>query len=189
MYLPRALAREEPHSVAVLSPNGRPRVLRFTHSLKLVCCALALTSCGVPNPQGEQVVARSVVVTAAAESRAPATKIVKTTNVRDVAKFREAYHRAQVRQFVLALWQWSHVPIDWFAVAGCETGGDWSMTGGVYSTGLGMLNAAIDENSPPDVALLEREGRASVWQIIGTAKRIEQRFGIHAWGCGRKLYP
>lgn len=94
-----------------------------------------------------------------------------------------------MRQWVLALWQWSHVPIDWFAIASCETGGNWSMTGATYSTGLGMLNEAVEENSTPDVARLELEGRATVWEQIATAKRIADRFGIHAWGCGKRLYP
>lgn len=142
--------------------------------------AAALTGCGRAPKTFDAVITRTTVPPPA-RHRGPSPA--------DVAKFRDAYRRAQLHQFVLAVWAWSHVPIDWFAIAGCETGGDWHVTGSTYSTGEGMLNDAIRENSPPDVAARELAGMSSVWEIIGTAKRVEARFGVHAWGCGRKLYP
>lgn len=78
---------------------------------------------------------------------------------------------------------------DWYAIAQCETGGDWNMTGSVYSTGLGMMDEAIRENSSPDVADRELSGTATVAEIIATAESIAAKHGIHSWGCGQKLYP
>jgi hypothetical protein len=72
---------------------------------------------------------------------------------------------------------------NWDAVARCETGGAWNVTGSFYSTGLGMMNAAIRENSPPDVALRELTGRASRAEIVSTAEQIAARHGIRSWGC------
>lgn len=78
---------------------------------------------------------------------------------------------------------------DWQAIANCETGGNWNVTGSVYSTGLGIMNQAIRENSPPDVAARELAGSASVAEITATAESIAAKHGIHSWGCGKKLYP
>ena len=140
---------------------------------------VALSACGARPP-------KTFDLTAAPAARTPARQHRPTSA--QIARFRQAYRHAQLERFLTALYTWSHVPVDWFAVATCETGGDWHVTGSTYSTGLGMMNAAITENSPPDIARAELNGTSTVWDIIATAKRIDARFGIHAWGCGRKLY-
>ena len=84
--------------------------------------------------------------------------------------------------FVKAQPHWTY---NWDAVAQCETGSDWNMTGSYYSTGLGMMNQAITENSPPDVAQRELSGTASVNEIKETAETIAARHGIRSWGCWR----
>lgn len=79
-------------------------------------------------------------------------------------------------------------PYDWSAVARCETGGDWSMVGSVYSTGLGMMNEAIVEHSRPAVAAAELDGTATVLQIETTADAIAAAHGIRSWGCWAAAY-
>lgn len=74
---------------------------------------------------------------------------------------------------------------DWDAVAACETGSQWQMTGATFSTGLGIMNAAIAENSPPDAAARELAGTASQAEIVATAESIAARHGIRSWGCWR----
>lgn len=106
---------------------------------------------------------------------------------------RQALHRwilhLHLRAYLTAVWNYTHNPYDWYAIANCETGGNWNMTGSYYSTGLGIMNQAIRENSPPAVAAREMAGTATVLEIVATGRRIEERFGIHAWGCGKSLYP
>jgi len=90
-----------------------------------------------------------------------------------------------VKRYLDAVWTFTHTPYDWPAIANCETGGNWNVTGSYYSTGLGMMNAAIIENSPPDVAQRELSGTATVLEIVATARQIEAKHGIHSWGCWR----
>lgn len=106
---------------------------------------------------------------------------------------RLAFHRwilmLRVRAYLEWVFTFTHTPFDWYAIAACETGGNWNVTGSRYSTGLGMENEAIRENSVPAVAARELAGTATIIEIVGTARSIESKHGIHAWGCGRKLYP
>lgn len=98
---------------------------------------------------------------------------------------RDAWRRWNAQ---LVLQQWFDA-VYWFPIARCETGANWQMHGSRYSTGLGIMNAAVRENASPDDAALLLSGRAPISLQIELAKRIERRFGVHAWACGRQLYP
>lgn len=78
---------------------------------------------------------------------------------------------------------------DWDAIARCETGQNWHMTGSRYSSGLGVMNQAVRENAPPDVAARILDGTASREEQIVMAETLEAKHGIHSWACGQKLYP
>lgn len=72
----------------------------------------------------------------------------------------------------------------WDRMAQCETGGNWHLHGR-YAGGLGIYvgtwrTVGGDEFAPtPDGATREQQ--------IAVAERIRARFGIHAWGCARRL--
>lgn len=104
-------------------------------------------------------------------------------------KFRAFVRLLALRAYLDWLWHFTHEPYDWYAIAQCETGGNWNVTGPRYSTGLGMMNQAIRENSPPEVAARELAGTATVVEIVLTAREIARKHGIHSWGCGKALYP
>lgn len=79
--------------------------------------------------------------------------------------------------------------IDWDAIAMCETGADWTMHGPRYSSALGVMNQAVREHAPPDVAQRILSGTATRDEQIAMAESVRAELGIHAWACGRKLYP
>ncbi len=70
---------------------------------------------------------------------------------------------------------------DWSCVAMRETGADYSMHGSSYSSAFGVMNQAVRENSPPDVAERILAGTASESEQLAMAQSIEARFGIDAW--------
>ena len=70
---------------------------------------------------------------------------------------------------------------DWDCFAIAETGGDWTMHGSSYSTGLGIMNQAVRENATSEVAARALAGRASKAEQIAIGERIAARFGIRAW--------
>lgn len=72
---------------------------------------------------------------------------------------------------------WHTDGYDWHALANCETGSDWSMHGGVYSTAFGIMNGA-QEMTPA-----ARNGTATPEQQLAIAIAVERRAGIRAWGC------
>lgn len=74
---------------------------------------------------------------------------------------------------------------NWPALSICETGGDFTAHGSKYSSAYGVLNQAVRENSPPDVAARILAGRASVVEQTRMAIALEHRHGIHAWSCWR----
>lgn len=74
---------------------------------------------------------------------------------------------------------------DWPALARCETGSDVHAHGSRYSSMYGVLNQAVRENSPPDVAARILAGRASVAEQTRMAITLEHRHGIRSWACWR----
>lgn len=175
--------------------------IAFACALLASSVANALNVGGYPRDRGGAVEARLLAPTPPAISRGASGDKTRSTTPRPHPLDTPAKRRAfaaliralrahdQLARYLLGVWVFTHTPIDWYAMANCETGGNWNVTGTQYSTGLGMLNQAIIENSPPDVAARELAGRASILEIVGTGRTIASWAGIHAWGCGRKLWP
>jgi hypothetical protein len=59
----------------------------------------------------------------------------------------------------------------WETVAQCETGGDWSMTGPVYSGGLGMLLA--NWAAYGGLSYAPTAGQASPAEQVSVARRVQ----------------
>lgn len=160
--------------------------MRLRRNVLAPLIAVAVTSLTACTPPAARTAIRTESISTHAHQPNPKPKPT-------LAAERRAFHRfilgLQLRAYLDAIWQFTHVPYDWYAIADCETGRDWNVTGSLYSTGLGMMNEAIRENSPPDVAARELTGTATILEIVGTARTIATRHGIHSWGCGRKLYP
>lgn len=74
---------------------------------------------------------------------------------------------------------------NWPALAICETGANTSMHGPVYSSMYGVMDEAVRENSPPDVAERILNGTASVAEQTAMAESVAAKHGIHSWGCWR----
>lgn len=71
--------------------------------------------------------------------------------------------------------------IDWPCVAEAETGSDFSMHGSSYSSAYGVMNEAVRENAPPDVAARILAGTASPAEQLAMAESIAARHGLQAW--------
>lgn len=74
--------------------------------------------------------------------------------------------------------------VDWDAVAQCETGGDWSMSGSSFSGGVGFANSSWSAYGGDEFA--SNAGSASREQQIVVAERIRADNGGRlkgAWGC------
>lgn len=71
--------------------------------------------------------------------------------------------------------------IDWDCVAVAETGADFGMHGSSYSSAYGVMNQAVRENAPPDVAARILAGSASKPEQLAMAQSIAARHGIDAW--------
>ena len=69
----------------------------------------------------------------------------------------------------------------WDCVATAETGGDWTAHGPSYSSALGVMNEAVRENAPADVAVRILNGTASRDEQIAMAQSILSRHGEGAW--------
>jgi uncharacterized protein YabE (DUF348 family) len=73
----------------------------------------------------------------------------------------------------------------WDRIALCETAGDWSMQGPLYSGGLGFYNRTWDAFGgrayAPNAGLATRE------EQILVAENIRNRVGIDGWGCAHTL--
>lgn len=74
--------------------------------------------------------------------------------------------------------------IDWNCVAVAETGGDFTMHGSSYSSAYGVMNEAVRENAPAEVAARILAGTASPDEQLQMAQSIAARFGIDAWAPG-----
>lgn len=74
----------------------------------------------------------------------------------------------------------------WDCIALHEQGGDWTAHSSTYSSGLGILNAAIRENAPtPEIAARILAGTATREEQIETADRIYVWAGPGAWSTSR----
>lgn len=155
--------------------------------LAILAAIACLTGCGRLAPKTFDDSARPVTVTVAAAE--PRTK-VETPKASRPAAALTPKQRAAFRRWIVGYWyrRWlaglaALEHYNWDAVARCETGGRWNMTGSVYSTGLGMMNQAIRENASPASAARQLAGVASRAEIVATAERIAARHGIDSWGC------
>lgn len=140
----------------------------------------ALIACGLP-PSGPHV---TQVVSSRPVSARPAARPALALH-RLTAAQRAAFRR-WIRAVVLARWldalRIAHENrYDWECISIAETGGDWTAHGPSYSSALGVMNQAVRENSPPDVAARILAGTASRAEQITMASRIADRFGIDAW--------
>ena len=77
---------------------------------------------------------------------------------------------------------------DWDCVALHETGADWTAHGSSYSSALGVMNQAVRENAPADVAARILAGTASRQEQIDMAQGIVNRFGVNAWAASTVAY-
>lgn len=108
---------------------------------------------------------------------------VEAARVAAAAKVVEE-ERAQERRRLAPAVPSSTGPVDWDAVARCETGGDWAMHGSIYSGGLGFANTSWDGYGGREFA--SHAGLASREQQIVVAERIRTANGgglAGAWGC------
>lgn len=72
----------------------------------------------------------------------------------------------------------------WDRIATCETGANFKLAGSNYSTAYGILDQAVSENAPRDVALLILTGKSQPVVQLRLAERLATRFGITAWARG-----
>lgn len=100
-------------------------------------------------------------------------------------KQRQAFHR-----WIIGIWfaryldgLWWTDGYNWRALATCETGQDWQMTGTVYSSAFGIMNEAVRENATPGIAARILAGRGSPLEQLGVAVSIERKHSIRSWGC------
>jgi hypothetical protein len=77
----------------------------------------------------------------------------------------------------------SHTGVDWDGIARCETGGNWSMSGGSFSGGLGFANTTWRGFGGGEFAA--NAGQATREQQIVVAERVYARYGLSGWGCRR----
>lgn len=148
---------------------------------------LALAGCGLRGKTFDDASAPRLEI----RSRVAALTAVSPARLtRSVAALSRAQRRA-FHRLIVHLWfaRWlAGLPVEhynWNALAQCETGGDWHMHGSYYSTGLGMMNAAIRENASPESAARQLSGSAPRSEIVATAEQIAARHGIRSWGCWR----
>jgi hypothetical protein len=73
---------------------------------------------------------------------------------------------------------------DWDCVATAETGGDYTAHGPSYSSAYGVMNEAVRENAPVDVAARILRGSASPSEQLAMAQSIAAKHGIRAWAPG-----
>jgi len=92
-------------------------------------------------------------------------------------------------QIFYAQWELNYIsPLaqsyPWDRIATCETSGNFGLAGSEYSTAYGILDQAVWENAPHDVALLILSGKSQPIVQLKLAERIATRFGITAWAGG-----
>ena len=90
------------------------------------------------------------------------------------------------KQAVL-LWFSQHPEVtafDWDCVANAETGGDFHMHGSHYSSAYGVMNQAVRENAPPEIANKILSGTATPTEQLKMAEEIVVKFGVNAWAKG-----
>lgn len=73
---------------------------------------------------------------------------------------------------------------DWSCVATAETGADFSAHGPSYSSAYGVMDEAVRENAPPDVAARIIDGTASAAEQLAMAESVEAKHGMRAWAPG-----
>ena len=71
--------------------------------------------------------------------------------------------------------------IDWACVSVAETGGDFTAHGSSYSSAYGVMNEAVRENAPPDVAERILNGTASPSEELAMAQSVAAKHGFNAW--------
>jgi hypothetical protein len=71
--------------------------------------------------------------------------------------------------------------VDWDCVAVAETGADYTMHGSAYSSAYGVMDQAVRENAPPDVADRILAGTATKEEQLAMAQSIARKFGLQAW--------
>lgn len=70
----------------------------------------------------------------------------------------------------------------WDCIANAETGGDWSMVGSTYSTGLGVINDVVYQYGSPQEAKDIMSGQASKQEQIDVVSRFTAIHGFGGWG-------
>jgi len=73
----------------------------------------------------------------------------------------------------------------WDRIAACETQGNWSMQGPIFSGGLGFANSAWSAFGGHEFA--PNAGQATREQQIIVAERIRASAGLGAWGCAKRV--
>ncbi len=70
----------------------------------------------------------------------------------------------------------------WACIAEAETGSDWSMTGGTYSTAFGLINDIVEDYGSPEQQQAVFSGTASPETQIDIASRFAADHGFSGWG-------
>jgi hypothetical protein len=71
--------------------------------------------------------------------------------------------------------------VDWDSIAVCETGGNWSMQGPLYSGGVGFANTTWNGFGGREFA--PNAGQATREEQIVVAERVHDEYGLSGWGC------
>lgn len=129
----------------------------------------------------------------APSSRSPAWVEVAQHRVHAARAARAAWYRAVQVQHDRALWYWHVLTTveeypdwpEWRALGVCETGLTWTWHQPSYGGAFGIYHGTWRSFGGSDYA--PTAGEAPPFLQVIVARRIRDRYGYAAWGCGRKL--
>lgn len=123
-----------------------------------------------------------------------ATGTLPTIGDSPVLTLRSAEWQAARARLAVAEWVAAHPPpppapparrwsADWNSIAQCETGGNWQMSGPIYSGGLGFANTTWSGYGGSQYAA--NAGSASKYEQMLVAENVYAKHGLSGWGCRR----
>jgi len=130
--------------------------------------------------QDYQIVKPPKVITAAQQAKIDADAALAQEVLNEAGS-----RLAKQREYDALIASAGRTGVNWDGIARCETGGDWSVRGPIYSGALGMRNDGWRQSIkdywdgwfPSDAGLASKEQQIVVaeWQHDGT--------GLSGWGC------